>query len=134
MVICMGYSKQRESILKAVLQSGLHPTADDIYVSLKPKDPNLSLGTVYRNLNHLVSIGKIKKISLADHPDRFDGSLHEHQHMVCSRCGKVADVQAQILGGAPRVYPPKGWIAEGYLLLFYGKCASCADSTDLRTP
>ncbi|MEL7609703.1 MAG: transcriptional repressor [Bacillota bacterium] len=130
----MGYSKQRESILQAVLASGLHPTADDVYVSLKPRDPNLSLGTVYRNLNYLESIGKIKKISLADHPDRFDGSLHEHQHMMCSGCGKVVDVDARFPGGAPHIQPPKGWIPEGYSLLFYGKCACCADQSDLRTP
>lgn len=90
------FSKQREMILKEVLSSKEHPTADDIYDSLKKENPNLSLGTVYRNLSQLEQHGFIDKLSIPGDPVRFDGNTETHSHFVCEICGRIIDFDAEI--------------------------------------
>lgn len=88
----MRHSKQKEEILKIVLESCNHPDAKDIHKKVKEIIPNISLGTVYRNLNNLSDEGFIKKVSFENGNDRFDKTLHDHNHVICVKCGKVCDV------------------------------------------
>ncbi len=88
----MRYSKQKDEVLKIVLESCNHPDAKEIYNLVKKKIPNISLGTVYRNLNALTLEGKIRRLSALDGNDRFDKTLHDHNHVICLKCGKVCDV------------------------------------------
>ena len=90
------YSQQRELILNAVRQNPVHPSADDIYHIVKQQNSNISLGTVYRNLNYLSDNGFIKKIQIPNAPDRFDGRTEPHCHMICQKCGKVYDLSCHI--------------------------------------
>ena len=99
----MKFSKQRELILNAVRDNTVHPTADYIYDYLKKDNPNLSLGTVYRNLSQLVNHGFIQKVSIPGFPDRFDGNISEHNHMICEICGNIQDIQCDTLRNIPRV-------------------------------
>ncbi|CEN21973.1 ferric-uptake regulator [[Clostridium] sordellii] len=99
----MKFSKQRELILNAVRDTTVHPTADYIYDYLKKDNPNLSLGTVYRNLSQLVNHGFIQKVSIPGFPDRFDGNISEHNHMICEICGNIQDIQCDTLRNIPRV-------------------------------
>ena len=78
----MKFSRQREIILRHVKNFPVHPTADQVYTALKKENPNLSLGTVYRNLNQLSDAGMLKKIHIADGSDRFDGRTDPHFHMI----------------------------------------------------
>lgn len=71
----MRYSHQRELILREVLGRKDHPTAEQICTSLRAECPRLSLGTVYRDLNTLVEIGKIRRVSIPGEADRFDGEV-----------------------------------------------------------
>lgn len=89
----MKYSKQREIILDFVKTNLVHPSANYVYASLKKEHPNLSLGTVYRNLNKLSEHGLIQKIEVADAPDRFDGNTAPHYHAVCVECGQMYDFE-----------------------------------------
>lgn len=93
----MKFSKQRELILNAVKENKVHPSADFIYEYLKKDNPNLSLGTVYRNLSQLVDYGFIKKVSIPGCADRFDGTLSEHCHMICDNCGEIYDIESFLL-------------------------------------
>ena len=93
----MKYSKQREMILNQVINFPIHPTADQVYSALKTDNPNLSLGTVYRNLNLLSEMGQLLKIKIADGSDRFDARLDDHYHIVCDKCNKVYDVELNLL-------------------------------------
>lgn len=93
----MKFSKQRELILSAVKNNTVHPTADFIYDYLKKDNPNLSLGTVYRNLSQLVNHGYIQKVSIPGFPDRFDANVIEHNHMICDICGNIQDIHSDIL-------------------------------------
>jgi len=89
----MKFSRQREMILNQVRSFPIHPTADQVYTALKAENPNLSLGTVYRNLNQLSEMGMLLKIRIADGSDRFDGRTDDHYHMVCDDCKQVYDVE-----------------------------------------
>lgn len=88
----MRYSKQKEEVLKIVIESCNHPDAKEVYNLVKKKISNISLGTVYRNLNTLCEEGKIVRILMKDSNDRFDKTLHDHNHVMCVKCGKVCDV------------------------------------------
>ena len=85
------YSRQREEIIRVIKNNYNHPTAEDIYMTVKAKDPAVSRSTVYRNLNLLVDNNIISKISMLVGPDRFDYIRTTHNHIVCIKCGKICD-------------------------------------------
>ncbi len=92
MVTMLKSSKQRDGIFALLVNKNYHPTVDDIYVKIKKRFPNISLGTVYRNLDQLTQIGKIIKIDIPDQPARYDGNTEEHYHVRCLECGYIEDV------------------------------------------
>ena len=87
------YSRQREEIIKVVKDSYNHPTAEEIYMIVKAKDPAVSRSTVYRNLGVLVENGMIKQISMKVGPDRYDYMRMPHNHAMCIKCGKIFDFE-----------------------------------------
>ena len=92
LITVLKYSRQRESIKHFLMTTKKHPTADEVYMHVKRDFPNISLGTVYRNLNLLTDIGEAVKISTPDGGDRFDGRTEPHNHFLfygeCSDCIK----------------------------------------------
>lgn len=120
------YSKQRESIKNFLVTRYDHPTAETVYLNIRKEFPNISLGTVYRNLNLLAEIGEIQKLSPGIGPDRFDGNPAPHYHFICRHCGCVMDLTVSgldhinILAGQDF----DGEI-EGHITYFYGSCPSC---------
>ena len=122
----MKNTKQKAMIYNAVMQHRCHPTADYIYHLLKPENPNLSLATVYRNLNTFAGDGRIVKISMPNGSDRFDGTLRPHFHMVCEQCGEVTDIDLSLLEHmAEEVYTQSGFSVSYYNLVIYGVCERC---------
>lgn len=122
----MKFSKQRELILNAVKENNVHPTADFIYEYLKKDNPNLSLGTVYRNLSQLVDYGFIKKVSIPGYPDRFDGTLSEHSHIICDKCGNIYDIESAILKNIPNAISDElDMEIRSYNISFRGICKKC---------
>lgn len=87
------YSKQREEVFNCIKQTKTHPTAEEIYMNLKLKNPNISRGTVYRNLNLLVEKGLVNKISNSGKPDKFDYVCKPHSHAICKVCGNIYDFE-----------------------------------------
>lgn len=87
----MRYSKQREQILMALKRSCDHPTADMLYARLRGENPNISLATVYRNLNMMADAGEIRRILFDDAKARYDANPAPHEHMQCLHCRKVFD-------------------------------------------
>lgn len=83
----MNYSRQREQILTALKAHPVHPTADELWHALKAEDPRLSLATVYRNLNQMVQLGLVRKITGLDAKDHFDHTLQPHDHLFARRAG-----------------------------------------------
>lgn len=86
----MRNTKQKDLILKIINKSYSHPTAYDIYLDCRKEIPNISLGTVYRNLNTLVETNMIQKIK-SGNIDRFD-RIEEHSHFICRKCNKIIDI------------------------------------------
>lgn len=122
----MNYSKQRELILQTVASSCAHMTAEEVYTTLRPSCPNLSLGTVYRNLNQLSQHHMLKKIPVSDGSDRFDHRVDEHYHLICEACGKVYDVELPALGELLQTSTANsGFILTRCDLLLRGVCAGC---------
>ncbi len=121
-------SKQKEIIYNALLEEPCHPTADTLYNKLKPENPNLSLATVYRNLNQFASQGKILKIRVPDGSDRFDGSIHKHFHGFCTQCGEVFDIEAEELEGIEeKIMNISTFKVTQYILVIYGICNKCRE-------
>lgn len=122
----MKFSKQRELILKAVKDNTVHPTADFIYDYLKKDNPNLSLGTVYRNLSQLVNNGYIQKVSIPGLPDRFDANVIEHNHMICDVCGNIQDIHSNILKNIPSAISNELDIEiTSCTVILHGICKNC---------
>jgi len=120
------YSKQREIIENTVKSCVSHPSAGQVYDYLHPMYPNLSLGTVYRNLTLLSETGAIRKLHMPDGSDRFDGADGEHAHAVCTRCGMIKDIDASLEPGfADSVFEKAGFVMTGSQLLITGICGTC---------
>ncbi len=123
----MKFSRQREIILKYVRDSHNHPTADEVYTALKKNSPELSLGTVYRNLNRLSGLGIIKKIPIADGSDRFDGRTDRHWHFICDSCGGVYDVDYALPDVESAVKMQSGHKVTIVTLSLRGICRDCLE-------
>ena len=120
------YSKQRESIKSFLATRTDHPTADTIYMNLRKELPNISLGTVYRNLNLLVSTGDIIKISCADNIDRFDANTAPHYHCMCTACGNVHDLPMEVMSDLnTQAETYFEGIVNYHHIMFYGTCKKC---------
>ena len=83
------YSKQREIVLDILKKSYNHPTAEEIFAEARILDNNISLGTVYRNLDILCEDQVIEKIPTPTGKDRYDFKKTEHSHAICEKCGKI---------------------------------------------
>ena len=91
-------SKQRQLVLQAVQEAYNHPTAEEVYQTVRQYSPQISLGTVYRNLNLLCQMGQIQKVCLATEKEHFDGNCTPHAHFVCTECGCIQDLSASLFG------------------------------------
>ena len=127
------YSRQRESIKNYLVGRTDHPTADMVYAAVRQIYPNISLGTVYRNLTLLVEQGEVQKICCGEGSDRFDARMDEHYHFICRKCGSVMDLppmdmkHIDILAGNGF----EGKI-EGHYTYFYGECKDCASKKGME--
>lgn len=126
------YSRQRECIREFLAHRHDHPTAETIYMNVKKDFPNISLGTVYRNLSLLAEIGEIKKISTGIGPDRFDGITAPHYHVFCTECGSVSDLKMDSIDHIDIIAGSgfEGRI-EGHITYFFGVCQNCLDTKNI---
>ena len=87
----MRYSYQRETIRKIISNTNTHPTADVIFQQAKHRIPNISLGTVYRNLKQLEAGGDVRMI-YDGKVSRYDWNITPHFHLKCKICGDITDI------------------------------------------
>lgn len=121
------HSKQREMIKDFLMSRHDHPTADVVYMNVRQQNPNISLGTVYRNLTLLADIGEIQRLRLGDGVDHFDADTSPHYHFVCGHCGKVIDLKMDSIDGIKDIAAKDfdGNIT-GHVTYFYGSCGQCS--------
>lgn len=120
------YSRQRESIKEFLSSSCEHPTADVVYLNVKHEFPNISLGTVYRNLNLLTDLGDAIKITTPNGGVHFDGRTAPHYHFYCTKCGSVLDLDLDELKFVNEAAAENfDGVIENHSMLFYGTCKNC---------
>lgn len=124
------FSRKRMAILNLLRETNVHPTAEWVYEQLRPKYPDLSLGTVYRNLKLFCEKGRAASVGVIDGHERFDGVLKPHAHFVCDRCGTIRDIPKEFFGPEElsQLSQRTGHRLESASVLFHGVCAEC------RTP
>lgn len=119
-------SKQRDRILKLLCSTDSHPTAEWVYGRLKPENPSLSLGTVYRNLRILLEQGKILRLENGSSFDRYDANIHPHYHFTCKQCNQVIDIQIPINKQLDmEAATTTGFQIDGHRIDFTGICTKC---------
>ena len=120
------HSKQRDSIKEFLIGRKDHPTADMVYMGVRQSFPNISLGTVYRNLTLLADIGEIARIRVGDGVDHFDADTSPHYHFICNECGSVLDLEMENMDAPLKIVDRNfGGLIEGHVTYFYGKCETC---------
>lgn len=126
------YSRKREAILDAIRGTTTHPSAEWVYAKLKPEFPDLSLGTVYRNIAEFHRENSIMKVATVDGKERYDGDVTEHPHFICGSCGRVLDIGSlrQDLGLSDTVARELGAEVDSCSLTFCGVCAECLSNKD----
>lgn len=117
---------QRSLVLEAVNTLKCHATADEIYELIHKEHPNVSRATVYRNLNALSDDGKIKKLEMPSSADRFDHICSKHYHIKCKKCGRVFDVDMEVISGLENnIKDRRGFEFTDYDIVFKGICPDC---------
>ena len=122
------HSGKRDAILRMIQSTESHPSAQWVYDRLKPRIPDLSLGTVYRNINLFRAEGKVISVGVVGGEERFDGRVEPHPHFVCESCGAVLDLAGEIqseLTTHPSIVIP-GCTIDTRKTVFYGICKVCA--------
>ena len=131
------YSRQREAVYNFLTTRKDHPTADFVYTNIREEYPNVSLGTVYRNLQLLTSIGHIQKIRVGDGIDHFDADISPHNHFYCRKCGSVIDLDMDNIDSINEIAGKNfdGRI-EDHIICFTGVCGKClrAKNKKSKTP
>ena len=118
---------QRKAILEVVQQSHDHPTAADVIERLRGQGFNFAYGTVYNSLRYLTDAGLIHELKLGEAVSRYDARTEEHQHIVCTKCGRVDEVLTEL---------PAEWLqsvasetkykVEHVQVVLEGVCEACA--------
>ena len=129
--MALKYSRQREVIKECLINRYDHPTADMVYMDVRETFPNISLGTVYRNLQLLTDLGEIQKLNVGDGVDHFDAKTFPHYHFICKECGSVIDLQMENIDTIKDIAGVNfdGQIA-GHITYFYGICGNCCKKTE----
>lgn len=118
------YSKQREAILDVLRSTDTHPTANWIYTKVRERIPNISLGTVYRNLSELSSSGDILSIDVGDGFEHFDGDISPHAHLHCKVCGGITDARLKT-DYLSKIGNECGFKTQTRIYVAYGICKNC---------
>ncbi len=122
--------RKRDAILTCLRQTKTHPTADWIYNQLKPQIPDLSLGTVYRNLSLFKEQGLVMSLGTVGGFERFDGETRPHVHFICSCCSRVMDMpDVEIPQALTASAAPFGRV-ESCQLNFTGICLDCLNKEE----
>lgn len=119
--------RKRDAILDYLRQSKAHPSAETIYTQLKPRIPDLAMGTIYRNLNLFKQQGLAISVATVNGVERFDGNTDPHVHFICTDCDAVIDLNEMQVPEALRSAAAVccGGRVDSCQLSFTGICGQC---------
>jgi Fur family transcriptional regulator, peroxide stress response regulator len=122
------FTEQRAAVYRFLRDARTHPTADEVFTTVRHEISDISLATVYKALETLVSCDLAVKLTYGDGSARYDGRTDPHHHARCLLCDAVMDVPGHLAHGAlSQVGPPPGFRVEGYRLELTGRCVRCVD-------
>jgi Fur family peroxide stress response transcriptional regulator len=118
---------QRMAVLKTLVVSDEHPSAEQIYERIKPDFPMTSLATVYKTVTLLKEMGEVLELGFGDGSNRYDGNKpYPHPHLICTRCGAIEDLDVDALSEIPqRIARDTGYRIVSHRLDFFGICPKC---------
>jgi Fe2+ or Zn2+ uptake regulation protein len=121
------FTEQRGAVYRYLRSTTSHPTADDVFTSVRTDIPDISLATVYKALETLVGCGLAMKLTYGDGSARYDARTEPHPHARCLSCGAVMDVPGELdLASLQRFSSLDGFAVESYRLELLGHCNRCA--------
>lgn len=124
-------TRQRKAILNILREADSHPTADWIYDEVRKIIPDISKGTVYRNLKILKDTGEISELNLNGTVSRYEGRQDNHYHFRCERCGKIFDLDEPVNSELDtRIAERTGFKVSYHQLEFRGLCNDCQGKTN----
>lgn len=120
------FTEQRAAVYRFLRQTDEHPSADDVFTSVRGVIPDISLATVYKSLETLVSCGLASKLTYGDGSARYDGRTDPHPHARCLTCGQLRDLPGRLdPGSLSGIGQPPGFTVEGVRVELVGVCAEC---------
>ena len=119
------HSKKRDAILSVIQGTKSHPTADWIYEQIRGVYPDISLGTVYRNLSLFKDDGLVRVVTVVNGTERFDANVLPHPHFACRQCGAVIDITVDFSMAASQL-ENKGFKVENCDITYHGLCPDCS--------
>lgn len=126
---------QRLCILRVLLESNTHPSAEEIYAQVRLVSPTTSLATIYKTLDTLRDMGEVLEIQPGDGRQHYDGIRpHFHPHVICTQCGEIRDVEIEGLTGLPSLAQSvSGYEVHAQRVEFYGLCEACQKARELTS-
>ena len=124
---------QREATVVVLLENEAdHLSAEDVFLLVKKKSPEIGLATVYRTLELLTDLKVVDKINFGDGVSRYDlrqeGATHFHHHLICIECGAVDEIKEDLLGEVEKIVESRWEFSiKDHWLTFHGTCKRCKD-------
>lgn len=122
---------QRRAVLDIIIKNeGKHLTVEELYDLVKVECPEIGLATVYRTIQLLEEIGVVSKLDLNDGCSRYElvhgSEIHQHHHLICTNCGKVMEVQGDLLDSLEeKIENQYDFLVKNHSVKFYGLCSDC---------
>lgn len=120
------YSTKRNAVLNAICSTDCHPSAKWVYNKIKDQYPDISLGTVYRNIALFKEEGVVNSVATVNGEERIDGRTEPHAHFICTECGSIYDIFNQQLTAVDSILCDEGFEVESKSITYYGKCNKCS--------
>ena len=132
MAIASKHFRKRDAILQSLKSTKTHPSAEMLFAQLKPEIPDLSLGTVYRNLSLFKKEGLAMSVATVSGVERFDGNTHPHVHFICNDCDAVIDLEDMLVPETLSQTAARccGGEVTGCQLSFTGVCRNCLSKSE----
>ncbi len=124
-------TRQRRILLEALVSVDTHPTAAELYGMVRQRLPEISQGTVYRNLRRLQELGYVQELDYGPGASHFDATVDPHYHLRCGRCSRIVDldIEREPSPGIERAQQAApDWRVSEHRVEFLGLCPRCRDS------
>lgn len=122
---------QRMAVLKVLIGSKGHPSAEQIYERVKVDFPMTSLATIYKTVTVLKEMEEVLELGFSDDSNRYDGNPHPHPHLICTMCKKIMDIDADDLGELPKQAARRtGYKIVSHRFDLYGICPQCQENSN----